>query len=560
MPDSTTGVGDNVTPIQSGEWIYAITTAVLASFIVTWILLAGYRRAIARTMLTASAAADLESSMASQTATSAASAALSVQSALGAEATRRRLALVYGAAFGLSSLVLALPVTWEIVRESGVESWPGLLANWLTIWAPSVVLLCALLAASRRSMIVALIAACLLVVLSATVLPLIARLMAGNPSMAGLGANAWRGLGLFVLNAAPPLALVYITGRRRVRNVLPVVLVMVILLSLLLLAYNRWQMANVQDISTANPMLMWLVTNIGAFAGPALLFLLLSLPIGLLAWWLLLHLERRYQQHAFSNMQLIVDSWWAIIVADHFVSLWNYGAATAIVVGAAAFAIYWITVRVGLRTSGLGARAGGPTMLLLRVFGFQDRTEKLFDRVAESWRFEGPVAMIAGADLALRSVDVDEALAFVRGDIESRYVSGATDLARRLQALDAGADPDGRFRVGEFFCFDNTWRPALRSLVARARVVLMDLRGFTKANAGCVFELEQLSALGAAGRCVFVIDSTTDRALAETSLALAAGAPEQPAWIMMKREATEMPRLWREVAQRAGAGAATGQA
>ena len=191
-------------------------------------------------------------------------------------------------------------------------------------------------------------------------------------------------------------------------------------------------------------------------------------------------------------------------------------------------------------------------MLLLRVFGFQKRTEKLFDRVAERWRFEGPVAMIAGADLALRSVDVDEVLAFVRGEIESRYVSGATDLASRLQALDAGVDPDGRFRIGEFFCFDNTWRPALRALVERARVVLMDLRGFTKANAGCVFELEQLSALGAVGRCVFVVDSTTDRTLVEASLGLASAASEPPAWITMKREAAAMPRLMRDLAQRAG--------
>jgi hypothetical protein len=97
-------------------------------------------------------------------------------------------------------------------------------------------------------------------------------------------------------------------------------------------------------------------------------------------------------------------------------------------------------------------------------------------------------------------------------------------LASRLQALDAGVDPDGRFRVGEFFCFDDTWRPALRSLVERARVVLMDLCGFTKANAGCVFELEQLKALGAVGRCVFV----------------------------MKREAAAMPELWRELTRRGG--------
>lgn len=543
--------GESLPPIESGELIHAITFAVIAAFIVTWILLAGYRRAVARTMRTASAQADLDPSLVSPE-PMATPPTPRVQSAIGATATRRRLALVYGAAFGLSALVLALPLTWKIVQESGVESWPGLLSNWMTIWAPSTVLLCALLAASRRSTVLALIAAWLLVVLAATALPALVRLIAGNTSMAGLGANAWQASGLFLLNAVPPLALVYLTGRRRVRNVLPVVLVMVMLLSFLLLGYNNWQMANVQNLSTANPMLMWLVMNVGLYTGPALLFLLLSLPVGLLAWWLLLHLERRYEKHGFSNVQLVVDAWWAIIVASHLVTQWSDGAATALSVSGAAFAIYWITVRVGLRASGLGARAGGPTMLLLRVFGFQDRTERLFDRVAERWRFEGPVAMIAGADLALRSVDVDEALAFVRGEIESRYVSGTGDLTRRLQELDAGVDPDGRFRVGEFFCFDNTWRPALRSLVARARVVLMDLRGFTKVNAGCVFELQQLSALGATGRCVFVIDSTTDRALTEQSLRLAPEATAQPAWIMMKREGPAMPQLWRELAQRAG--------
>jgi len=117
--------------------------------------------------------------------------------------------------------------------------------------------------------------------------------------------------------------------------------------------------------------------------------------------------------------------------------------------------------------------------------------------------------MIAGADLALRSVDVDEVLAFVRGDIESRYVSGAADLASRLQALDAGVDPDGRFRVGEFFCFDNTWRPALRSLVERARVVLMDLRGFGKENRGCETELAMLLGEVPLARVLLIVDRTT---------------------------------------------------
>ncbi|MBA3254263.1 MAG: hypothetical protein H0T67_08385 [Burkholderiaceae bacterium] len=52
--------------------------------------------------------------------------------------------------------------------------------------------------------------------------------------------------------------------------------------------------------------------------------------------------------------------------------------------------------------------------LLLLVFSSRSALKDCSIRVAERWRFEGPVAMIAGAKLALRSVDLDEALAFVR--------------------------------------------------------------------------------------------------------------------------------------------------
>lgn len=55
----------------------------------------------------------------------------------------------------------------------------------------------------------------------------------------------------------------------------------------------------------------------------------------------------------------------------------------------------------------------------------------------------------------------------MRGEIEPRYVSAATDLASRLQAPDAGVDPDGRFfSRRRVFCFDNTWRLALGTLSA----------------------------------------------------------------------------------------------
>ncbi|MBY0440047.1 MAG: hypothetical protein K2W80_17840 [Burkholderiales bacterium] len=132
--------------------------------------------------------------------------------------------------------------------------------------------------------------------------------------------------------------------------------------------------------------------------------------------------------------------------------------------------------------------------------------------------------MIAGADLAVRSIDVDEALAFAHGEIEAGYVADRAGLERRLAGLRGQVDPDGRYRIEEFFCFDDTWRATLQSLLLHSRVVLMDLRGFDDRNTGCLFELEQLGRTGRLQRCVFVADACTDRALAERTLAGGAGS------------------------------------
>ena len=57
----------------------------------------------------------------------------------------------------------------------------------------------------------------------------------------------------------------------------------------------------------------------------------------------------------------------------------------------------------------------------------------------------------------------------------------------------------------------------LSRLVHDSDVVMMDLRGFSRHNAGCVFELHELARLVPLERVVFVIDRRTDEALlAET--------------------------------------------
>jgi len=177
--------------------------------------------------------------------------------------------------------------------------------------------------------------------------------------------------------------------------------------------------------------------------------------------------------------------------------------------GLGAFAAYRLAVLAVLR----GARPLTTTprrLLLLRVFGYQARTESLFDRVAEAWRFHGPVQLIAGVDLAARFVDPGDVLALLGGRLAERYVRAPQDVVERLERLDLGPDPDGRFRINEVYCHDDTWRAMLEALLDTSDAVLMDLRSFCTSNSGCIFELEQLVWRLPSDRIVLVCDNTTD--------------------------------------------------
>ena len=77
--------------------------------------------------------------------------------------------------------------------------------------------------------------------------------------------------------------------------------------------------------------------------------------------------------------------------------------------------------------------------------------------------------------------------------------------------MDLERDHDGRFRVNEFFCHDDTWRAVLARLVSHGDTILMDLRSFSPANAGVTFEVEALLNQVRLERVVFAIDRTTSR-------------------------------------------------
>jgi hypothetical protein len=238
--------------------------------------------------------------------------------------------------------------------------------------------------------------------------------------------------------------------------------------------------------------------------------MLVSLPVGWVAWSFLRGLAGWFDRKAFSDTQLIVDCWWFVVAAVDMTTLSTTLGLGAVGGVLAAFGAYRLGVAMVL--AGWPSRATHPPkrLLLLRVFGHQDRTESLFDRVAQKWRFHGPVQLIAGVDLAMRTVDPGDILAFMNGQLDDRYVAAPEDVAERLGRLDFTADPDGRFRVNEVYCHDDTWRPALQALLDQSDCVLMDLRSFSARNAGCVFELEQLIRRVPSDKIVLVCDRTSD--------------------------------------------------
>jgi hypothetical protein len=251
-------------------------------------------------------------------------------------------------------------------------------------------------------------------------------------------------------------------------------------------------------------------------------FVLLALPMGLLAWWRLKRLAGAYEAKRFSDAQLLLRTWWLLVVAIEVVdqvnaqpqALWPV-LATAGVAFAAFAPLLGIALRWAAATPG---RSPPRTLLLLRVFGNSARTEALFDRIASRWRWFGPLTMIAAPDVVARTVDPGDLLQFASGRIAASFVNTQDDLDRRLATLDLAPDPDGRYRVNEFCCRDSSWQATVVQLIERADAVVMDLRGFSAQRAGCAFELGELARRLRPRQVVLLVDASTDRRLLDAQL------------------------------------------
>lgn len=241
-------------------------------------------------------------------------------------------------------------------------------------------------------------------------------------------------------------------------------------------------------------------------------------------------LAARYAARRFSDQSLVVDAQFLVFGVAQSLGL----AATAVgwfFAGLAAFAAYKGVSKLAMRA--LQRRpARAQALLLLRVFRLGPRSERLLDHLRRHWLHEGPVRMIAGPDLATTTVQPDEFLDFLGGRLDRRFVHDERELERRLAALRGGADPDGRHRVDSFLCRTDTWRPAMQALARGSAAVLMDLRSFSVAHAGCRYEIGQLLDRVPLTHVLFIVDGSTDRRFLEATLhelwrGLAADSPNR---------------------------------
>jgi hypothetical protein len=181
--------------------------------------------------------------------------------------------------------------------------------------------------------------------------------------------------------------------------------------------------------------------------------------------------------------------------------------------------LVWVALTIGAYIVVLRATpwpAGACSLLVLRVFSPNRRSERLLDQVQTGWRYAGPVVQIGGPDLARLNINPYEFALFLGRRTHQLFLPSEVTKERLHSGLDLAPDREGRFRIAEAFCFDSAWQSTVRTLIETSDTILLDLRGFGPQRAGTGFELAQLASLGRLDRTVVVGDATTDWSYFET--------------------------------------------
>ena len=409
--------------------------------------------------------------------------------------------LVYATGGLVFALIMAL--AWVIAAGCGFSVVRFLLL--LSYYSWPIILVVSLLTPTGRSRIIP--------VYVAIVLAFIGIALIRNPDDLTVGQLVY----LWFFANGPGTVLLLAFLNRRVRAVGPLVLAFMVVAvtgAVIIVSAVGDSQGILRGIAEIGSML-----GLGAPAIFVLLFIIGFVIFGVLGWWLLRWLGRRYQKKRMSDQSISLDALWLLFgVAQSFTLVFEGWAW--IFTGLVALVAYKLALRIGftalLREQGDSGKA--KLLLLLRVFSLGQRSERLFDMISKVWLRIGSIGLIAGPDLVTSTVEPHEFLNFLGGRLSRQFIQGEADLEQRVSHMDTQPDPDGRHRVNEFFCRSDTWQMTMRRLVDRSDAVLMDLRSFSKNNQGCIYELQQLFNSIALNRVILVINDLTDRTFLEMTV------------------------------------------
>ena len=348
--------------------------------------------------------------------------------------------------------------------------------------------------------------------------------------------------GLFVawaLFSLPPTILVLAFLQRRVRAVGVMVLAFTVIsltganIALAIAGTSDSLLGSIAEIAVA------IGSNaVGAFVA---IILIGTVIFGVIAWFANKSIKNMYLEKRLSDQSLVLDSMWLVFAMIQSIGL-AFVSAAWYLAGLVAFLAYKLTVMArfkALRGSNTDD-SGLANLLFLRVFSLGRRSEQVFDAVSAHWRYIGNVRMIAGPDLAVTAVEPHEFLEYLGGRIDQSFIPSGGALEGRMTDLDTSPDYDGRFRINDFFCYDDTWKMVLSRLIQESDAVLMDVRGFSTNNAGVVFELNELINVVPIHQVVLIVDRTTDKTFLNEALdkSWANMRPDSPNWASEKAALT----------------------
>jgi hypothetical protein len=420
-------------------------------------------------------------------------------------------------AYAAGGMAFALITTTVYLSANGMELLPLRFVTLFWMFAWPAVITTAMVGASVRStkaMIVGVYFA-VLVLLGAASVSRSADLTWGQIAI------AW------ALYNLPATALMLTFLARRIRAVGPFVLVFtVVALAGAQLVLTFFDM-NESALRAVVSVQMWF--GVGTIRTLAALIVLGLVVFAFLGWIAVRWIRRQYEAKRISDEAITIDAIWILFGVSHGVEFVFAHPVWALAAPVAILAYKVVSSRLLLAFHG-APDGGAPRLLILRSFSIGKDSERLLDSLEKHWRRVGSIQMIAGYDLASRTIEPHELLDFLSGRLDRCFIHGPETLERRIAERDTAPDVDGRYRVNDFFCYDNAWRLALTRLVDDSDVVLMDLRGFSRANTGCVFEIEQLAALVPLAKVIFLVDARTDDALLRETLASAAArlGPDSP--------------------------------